>query len=498
MWRRYVRSSVRAGLQHAMDDHVDKSHAWHAVMRASEMLSALKDALFAVEELRLEHAGIWDAATGASPGRLLLALDDARDRLVKARDDVEDAARMPPAREESTQLLAERASLHSEMMRARAEANALEMELETDRALLGLYDVCLQCERHMHSLESAIERDGIESESVQAKKQHTVPACQRLLTSLQCMSVRRELPVEARIERIHARWKALIGKCGGIGDADVDATAASLEATLSLSPPGGKRRAVVQDDARKRRWSLGTPSRLPRTPASKARTPSTSQRVRSMHKWHDDAPSLASPTVDGPRWTSTLTSSVEVTSPSIDSPRAGSVLERRPSSSQGRRLRRRESLLPRLARDATVSDVPAVPPIPASYAPSQVSDRSHSRLRVQPSTPVLSAHAERTPTGRTTPSASGRTTPSRYFASSTPGRHATAQRYIPDVKDPLDIAMARLCNPRGIALERMDDTVVRREGDLIHRYTILSKTVACRVLRMVCIKVFRTHRAAPA
>ena len=335
------------------------------------------------------------------------------------------------------------------------------------------------------------------------KKQHIVPACTRLLASMQqSVSVCHVRHVEARIARIQARWDALKSRCGVTGDVEVDAAAASLEAALSLSPPSGKRRAIVLDDARKRRWSLGTPSRLPRTPAGKMRTPSTIQRVRSVHRWHDDAHGLTSPTADGPRWTGALAPGNEASSPSMDSQRARSTMDRCPSSSQGRRLRRRESLLPRPSRDAGTAGVPVVPPIPASYASSPVADRAHSRLRMQPSTPVLGSRAERAPmTGRITPGASGRTTPGRttpgrYFAPSTPGRHAAVPRYMPDVKDPLDIAMARICNSRGIALERIDDTV-QREGDLIHRYTLLSKTVACRLLRMVRIRKVHSHCAAP-
>ena len=46
------------------------THAWHAVVRASEALDALKDAIFLVEEQRQAHIGIWEARTEASPGRL--------------------------------------------------------------------------------------------------------------------------------------------------------------------------------------------------------------------------------------------------------------------------------------------------------------------------------------------------------------------------------------------------------------------------------------------
>lgn len=54
---------------------------------------------------------------------------------------------------------------------------------------------------------------------------------------------------------------------------------------------------------------------------------------------------------------------------------------------------------------------------------------------------------------------------------------------MPDGKDPLDIAVARLCNVRGIRIERLDE-MCHQDGDLIHRYAMFSKTVACRLLRM--------------
>ena len=172
----------------------------------------------------------------------------------------------------------------------------------------------------------------------------------------------------------------------------------------SVSPPSGKRRAIEQEDTRKRRWSLGTPSRLPRTPVNKigSRIPGSIQRIRSMNRVYADSPPMSA---EGPRWTGVLasgsrTSGVSISneatltpsSPSIaNEGRAKSALEHhRPPSSQGRRLRRRESMLPRLSRDSSSASssllstpsahsVPRVPPIPASYVTSPGLDRSRSR-----------------------------------------------------------------------------------------------------------------------
>ena len=152
------------------------THAWHAVVRASEALDALKDAIFLVEEQRQAHIGIWEARTEASPGRLLLALDDARDRLVKARDRAEEACNMQPASEETSKLSKMRADIYAEFVRIHAEALDLELTLESDRALLVLYDVCVQCERHMSNLEATFSRDSEDSEAMRVKKHHTIHA----------------------------------------------------------------------------------------------------------------------------------------------------------------------------------------------------------------------------------------------------------------------------------------------------------------------------------
>ena len=433
------------------------AHAWHAVVRASEALDALKDAMFVVEELRQAHAGIWEAPTEASPGRLLLALDDARDRLVKARDEAEEASNMQPASEETSHLSKTRENIYAEFVRVHAEALDLELNLESDRALLVLYDVCIQCERHMSNLEAALSCDSDNSEAMRVKKQHTIHACERLLATIR-QSAQPNDHVKPRISRIEERWDLLQRQFGVVNDSEVDATAAVLDASLSLSTT--KRRASEFNDTRKRRWSFGTPSRIPRTPTSKinTRSPGSTQRMRSMHF------RLPVESPETPRWTDTLAR--HDASPSVEHVRARSAMEHRPSSSQGKRLRRRESMLPRISRD-----VPAVPPIPATFASPQPD--SHARLRVHPSMPTLSPRTPST-TGRTTPGASGRMTPGR------------SHRYIPNGKDPLDIAVARLCNVRGICIERLDE-IGRQDGDLIHRYAMFSKTVACRLLRMVCI-----------
>lgn len=512
------------------DDGV--SLAWNAVVHAGEVLERLKDAMFIVEELRQSHADIWDAHTDASPGRLLLALDDARDRLVHARDRAEDAANMPVASQELSQLSRTRASLHSEFVRVHADALDLELRLESDRALLVLYDACLQFERHMNHLEAAVGRNSDTPDSkstLQATKQHIIPACERLLVTIRSSrSISSQLPVQARLDCIESRWASLRQQCHNV---DVNETAERMNANLNVSPPSGKRRAIEQEDTRKRRWSLGTPSRLPRTPVNKigSRIPGSIQRIRSMNRVYADSPPMSA---EGPRWTGVLasgsrTSGVSISneatltpsSPSIaNEGRAKSALEHhRPPSSQGRRLRRRESMLPRLSRDSSSASssllstpsahsVPRVPPIPASYVTSPGLDRSRSRLRAHPSTPILSTHAnmDRSPTaGRTTPHSTGRTTPGHatHTGRTTPGRatpglHSSRSRYVPDMKDPLDIGVARICNSRNVSLERMDETG-RPDGDLIHRYTVLSKTVACRLLRMVCTSKAQQDEGTP-
>ena len=51
-----------------------------------------------------------------------------------------------------------------------------------------------------------------------------------------------------------------------------------------------------------------------------------------------------------------------------------------------------------------------------------------------------------------------------------------------DARDALDVGVARICNARNIPIERVDTGSALDE---YHRYTLLSKTVACRLLRTV-------------
>ena len=240
---------------------------------------------------------------------------------------------MQPASEETSKLSKMRADIYAEFVRIHAEALDLELTLESDRALLVLYDVCVQCERHMSNLEATFSRDSEDSEAMRVKKHHTIHACERLLATIR-QSAQPNDYVKPRISRIEERWDRLRQQFGIMNDSDIDATAAVLDASLSLSTT--KRRASESNDTRKRRWSFGTPSRIPRTPTSKtySRIPSSTQRMRSIHfQMPADSP-------ETPRWTDAVAR--QEASPSVEHARARSALDHRPSSSQGTRLRRRD------------------------------------------------------------------------------------------------------------------------------------------------------------
>lgn len=436
----------------------DGAEAWQATLRASESLEALQDAIFSAEEVIQSHSHIWDS-TDISAARLLVRLDEVRDRLSHARETAQKACMLPPSTDGPQRLFDAVASIHSHFHKIHADALDLELQLESERAVLTAYDVCMQCERILLHLESnsASECPG-SKDALEAKKRHMLSTCAHLISTM-----RRSLPVQpkarARYAQIESRWSILQQKHHMD---DVQEASDVLASSLTISTPMSKRPAG-DDDARKRRWSLGTPSRLPRTPGSLPRTPShtmshvtgSSQRPRTTGRIRSERSASASMSLHSPGWMVVQAPLVEDSPSERASTRPMSAMDRprtpnaRPPSSQGKRLTRRASLLPRPSHTlAQGSPVPPVPPVP-SVLPVPV-------------------------------------TPPRY----TPSRHSAvngARRYVPDMRDALDIGVARICNARNVMVERLEEPHAR-QGDVYHRYMLLSKNVTCRLLRIVCIQ----------
>ncbi|WFD35497.1 ATP-binding mismatch repair protein [Malassezia cuniculi] len=145
-----------------------------------------------------------------------------------------------------------------------------------------------------------------------------------------------------------------------------------------------------------------------------------------------------------------------------------------------RSARKRTSMLPIPSMDAPRSPgVPSTPtfgmpraPAPAPAPPSLGTPRTVA-------TPTLGARTPPWGTPRSAPASPGRRRVGRLRddtqAPPLPGA-AAGGLYIPDPRDALDVAVARICNARRIHISRVDS---REE---YNRYELLGKTVACRLL----------------
>lgn len=510
--------------------------AWQAVVRASSAVDALRDALFVADEVRYASDAIW-SGTDAGTGSLLVRLDDARSALRQARGDADGALKAAaaevkddnePLKHSEPTASTALATLKWPYMDACSRADALDRALEHDHMLVVLHDVCVQGERLMNSLQATLAQK--DPAALDAMREHHVPACRRVIATL-CSSVAHvtRVDVRQRVSRIHLRWEALQRRV----DVDVEDASAAL-ATLSLTP-GAKRRAPDANALH---------AKFPRTPSQLPQHATFHFHVRT-----DRSVSASTPT-HAPQWTGAMAPSTpDLTRPRsvLDrlpdvpvTPRTSGTLTRPPSATRSTtrsRVRRRESMLPRLSHTP-------VPPLPAQFAsetraatgrlsglraPSAaaamdphgdqgpdaraldaqpLSAPRTPRVRRQSSIPQLGSAGRSRPSGRmtpgrhtpglpvrSTPSASGHS-PGASVGRRTPtqtGRHTPTHNlrypylgprsaYMPNPHDPLDIGVARVCNARSVPVERADDAAAT---DMYHRYTMLTKTVACRLLPMV-------------
>ncbi|WFD28364.1 hypothetical protein MNAN1_003374 [Malassezia nana] len=417
----------------------DAAEAWQATLQASESLEALQDAIFSAEEVIQSHAHIWDS-TDTSAARLLVRLDEVRDRLSQAREAAQQACLLPPSPNASERLAQAVSSVHSQFHKIHADALDVELLLENERGVLTAYDMCMQCERLLSKMASDLPHSTTESPGSraawEAKQRHTFSTCAQRIAAMRA-SPPTQPAVQARYAQIESRWEVLQKRCHAEGILEVTDMLAS---TLAISTPMSKRVAGDDDDARKRRWSLGTPSRLPRTPSSLPRTPhatgripSSSQRPRTTGRIRTDRSASASTMGSSPDWIG-LSAPAGVDSPSHAAPtRPRSALDRpktpttRTPSSLGKRLARRTSFLPRpthaLGQGAHASPVPPVPPLPAALGPY---------------------------------------TPHRTSVL------GDTKKYVPDHRDALDIGVARVCNARSVPVERLDEPHTSH-GDITFR-----------------------------
>ncbi|WFD20659.1 hypothetical protein MCAP1_002908 [Malassezia caprae] len=238
-----------------MDDRVE---VWQATLQASESLEALQDAVFSAEEVIQSHAHIWDS-TDVSAARLLVRLDEVRDRLSQARETAQHACILPPSTDGPQRLAQAVASIHSQFHKIHADALDLELQLESERAALTAYDVCMQCERLLHNLESYSTSESTSSQdALEAKKRHMLSTCAHLISTM-----RQSPPVQprarARYAEIESRWDALQRESHMDG---VQEATDKLASSLTIGTPMSKRLAGEDDDARKRRWSLAPSTAL--------------------------------------------------------------------------------------------------------------------------------------------------------------------------------------------------------------------------------------------
>lgn len=438
---------------------------WEAVLGASDAIDAVRDALFVVEEMRQEHAVMWECAPSAehraktSTSSLLLSLDEASGRLIAAQGLT--SGRISQAHAHTEPGVDKACALvQSEWDVLHARVSSTLAELQTDRVLIVLHDVCSQAHRLMDSLDSALQQytsattDRDNARHVfETRRAHYVPACLRVLAVLRTnaatyLSLRPN--VAQHIDAVHARWHALQPRL----EPAADEVSAAMQ-TLSLHTPRyprEKRRA--RDSGGSRRSSYNTPSKLPRTPQQRPPVPPTPLGVQTEPRFFGRLADVAGARPTRLGLPDALSSPQPTSSP--NSPVSPGMYYKPPPTSlptplSAGKVRPGESMLPRLSH-----------PRPHDDASPSVRRASHQVLRSPASMQTLRP---------------------RFSSSELPRPvRAGAKTYVPDARDALDVGVARICNARSIPVERLDTGSALDE---YHRYTLLSKTVACRLLRTV-------------
>ncbi|KAI3625188.1 hypothetical protein CBS9595_000549 [Malassezia furfur] len=436
---------------------------WEAVLGASDAIDAVRDALFVVEEMRQEHAVMWECAPSAehraktSTSSLLLSLDEASGRLIAAQGLT--SGRISQAHAHTEPGVDKACALvQSEWDVLHARVSSTLAELQTDRVLIVLHDVCSQAHRLMDSLDSALQQytsattDRDNARHVfETRRAHYVPACLRVLAVLRTnaatyLSLRPN--VAQHIDAVHARWHALQPRL----EPAADEVSAAMQ-TLSLHTPRyprEKRRA--RDSGGSRRSSYNTPSKLPRTPQQRPPVPPTPLGVQTEPRFFGRLADVAGARPTRLGLPDALSSPQPTSSP--NSPVSPGMYYKPPPTSlptplSAGKVRPGESMLPRLSH-----------PRPHDDASPSVRRASHQVLRSPASMQTLRP---------------------RFSSSELPRPvRAGAKTYVPDARDALDVGVARICNARSIPVERLDTGSALDE---YHRYTLLSKTVACRLLR---------------
>ena len=524
-------SEQRSAQDARADAHMPR--AWQALLNAGQELAAVQDTLFLEQEQRLERLAARsqtapNARMGAAIAEVDMALARASDiveRLQAQRarvdaapadaDTAVDAGASDPkqaadgaehTRETAATLRLAREEHDRAWAHADAQARALRDELAADKVHLVLRDVCAQAHALMDSLEQALRQyahGASEPEAraaLESKKTFYVPACERVLGAVQRSASAAGAPRDApaHLEALERRWDELRARMERPSAplprarrTPRTSDPASLSPSLPRPQSAVQRRQSMVHLRAQRRISGAPGIASPRTPSGRApaagpRSFSTARVARRTSGPFAADDALGTPSkLPAPRPGS-----------AAGAARPGSALGEhgmyyRPpsarSSRTGDRLRRRESMLPRLSTAAeeeapTPSRSPAarrarqsLGPRPSFGAPRGDEDlaQAFAGLNTGGSTPLRSS------------SGSGRPnrSPSRIaHAPPLPGSAQTHRLYMPDTRDALDVGVARVCNARGVRVERLDAAHGASARDQYKRYRILDKTLSCRLL----------------
>lgn len=395
-------------------------------------------------------------------------------------------------------------TLLSECTQLAAQVASLRGALDGDKIDFVLANTYSQGLLLTDSLERAINARALagDAERSQAafeeKRASYVPACKRVLDALQQSVPHASADLRAKCESLVRRWSLLEERLLRPGDtaSKIPITPRTTQANRLL-----RHRSMSHMRPRPSVAALGSPmlppSHLPQTPSEK--------RSVSVRK----SSNIATPTfvrnASTPRQSTSSSCPASAqqerpTSVQSDSDRIYGSYYRPPSaqSAHGERMRRRESMLPRLSLAADAGDSRATSPEPGKLRTPRQERQSlgHPATPRRTSNDLRSSYAHGGPGTPRSPAATMRTSSRISQAPPLPNSVAQMLLYMPDARDPLDVGVARVCNPRGVAVERLDASHAPTARDQLVKYSILTKTITCRLLQMVRRCARRTtHRS---
>ncbi|WFD29044.1 ATP-binding mismatch repair protein [Malassezia sp. CBS 17886] len=506
---------------------------WRAVVQARETLDEARDCLFAVEEVRQALLASYEVSAPGRTSAQLRALDTAVHDLdvsdTKSAAYLRAAARAvgdgAEAQDMYAHLQAERSHVHTCVA-------ALHEELKQDRVFVVLRDVCAQAHRLMDNLDAAMElalRPGAHGLRVlDTKTEYYRPAVLQVLRVLQHSGENaRSDSAQAAIQHTRDRWQRMEQR---LDDVRVAAATHALSTQLAVSERAAntaadtfrskEKRPAESDDVAASAWRapIGTPGKTPRTPtrqrpgitrlpsgvktqprAASTAGPSSARRlarerrasgIPAVSRWTGQLP-------PSPAWTAAeadahSSPSVPLRAHSVldvaGAPRTRGLYYRPPSSHPANVPVVRESRIPRLSMPHVAEPTPPATPSHVDSGTAPGAERTprlrraatHSSLRGGTQRPLSTV--VRTPDGGSAQSAQR---PSSSVDTRTANRARST--YVPNARDALDIGVARVCNERGIVVDRLDASGGAYDPspyDQYNLYSLLTKPVACRLLHM--------------